>query len=144
MSAFPYQNPVSTGLFSLSLGSNSRLSQISVSQKEMIKIFNQRSGEVMQGMCRLEKNFDSLFPLFRGLISLGKPNSLSLTYSLEEKSIFYSFKSESQVEVEQFFSRVLVLLQKEIKFKQLLKEVIENRSRFKSEQSLLQSSLLAD
>jgi len=144
MSALSYQSPASTGLFSLTLGSNSRFSQISVSQKEMIKVFSQKSGEMMQGVCSLEKSFDSLFPLFRGLISLGKPNSLSLTFSKENNSIFYSFSAEAQPEVEQFFARVLSLLQKEVKFKQVLKEVIENRIKFKSEQSLLQAALMAD
>ncbi len=144
MSALSYQTPASTGLFNVTLGSNSRLSQISVGQKEMIKVFNQKSGELIQGVCHLEKRFDALFPLFRGLVSLGKPSSLTLTFSKEEKSIFYSFSSEAQPEVEHFFARVLALLQKEVKFKQILKEIIENRLRFKSEQSLLQSTLLAD
>lgn len=144
MSALSYQTPASTGLFSVTLGSNSRLSHISVSQKEMIKVFSQKSGEVMQGVCRLEKSFIPLFPLFRGLVGLGKPRSLSLTFSREDNSIFYSFNAEAQPEVEQFFARVLSLLQKEVKFKKILKEVIENRLRFKAEQSLLQTTLLAD
>ncbi|MEN2283721.1 hypothetical protein AAGF08_16375 [Algoriphagus sp. SE2] len=144
MSALSYQSPTSTSLFNGALGSNSRFSQISVSQKEMIKVFSQQSGGIMQGVCRLEKSFDSLFPLFRGLTSLGKPQSLTLTFSRESKSIFYTFSSDALPEVEYFFGRVLTLLQKEVKFKQVLKEVIENRNRFKSEQSLLRTALLAD
>ena len=144
MSALSYQTPATSSLFNVTLGSNSRFSQVSVSQKEMVKIFNQKSGEMMQGMCRLENGFDSLFPLFRGLIRLGKPKSLHLTFSNEERSIFYSFKEEDQTEVEQFFARVLALLQKEVKFKKVLKEIIDNRLRFKTEQSLLQTALLAD
>ncbi|MBN3581779.1 hypothetical protein JYB64_05225 [Algoriphagus aestuarii] len=144
MSALSYQTPASQSLFNVALGSSSRFSQVSVSQKEMVKIFSQKSGEMMQGMCRMDQGFDSLFPLFKGLIRLGKPKSLTLTYSNEEKSIFYSFREEDQLEVEQFFARVLALLQKEVKFKKVLKEIIENRLRFKSEQSLLQTALLAD
>lgn len=144
MSALSYQSPASSGLFKVAIGSKSRFSQVSVSHKQMIKVFSQQSGEIMQGVCRLEKSFDSLFPLFRALISLGKPQSLSLTFSRDSKSVFYTFSSEALPEVEQFFDRVLTLLQKEVKFKQVLKEVIENRLRFKSEQSLLQNALLAD
>ncbi|WP_296700792.1 hypothetical protein, partial [Algoriphagus sp.] len=69
MSALSYQSLASSGLFHVATGSRSRYSQVSMSQKEMIKVFSQQSGEIMQGVCRLEKSFDSLFPLFRGLVS---------------------------------------------------------------------------
>lgn len=143
MSAVSYQNPTSIHPITLSLGGISKVSENSVSQKEMVKIFNQKSGEMIQGMCRLEKDFESLFPLFKGIAGLGKPSSLVLTFSNEDKSIFYTFESKRIREIEQFFTRVLTLLQKEVRFKQVLKEVIANRQRFKAEQSLLQSSLFA-
>ena len=144
MSALSYQSASSTSLFNVTVGRNSKVSQISANQQDLVKFFNQKTGDMMQGMCRLEQNFQTLYPLFRGLISLGKPSSLILTFSPEEKSIFYSFRAESLPEVEQFFTRILTLLQKEVKFKKVLKEIIENRLQFKAEQRLLHSALLVD
>ena len=144
MSAVSYQTLAPSSPVSVTLGSRSKFSEISVGHQEMVKIFNQRSGNRIQGMCKLEKGFDSLFPLFKGMVSLGKPNGLDISYSNEEKSIFFSFDSTKEVEVGKFISNVLSLLRKEVRFKKVLKEIIENRQRFRAEQSLLHSSLLAD
>lgn len=144
MSAVSYQTLAPSSPVSVTLGSKSKFSEISVGHQEMVKIFNQRSGNRIQGMCKLEKGFDSLFPLFKGMVSLGKPSGLEISYSNEEKSIFFSFDSKKEVEVGKFISNVLSLLRKEVRFKKILKEIIENRKRFKAEQSLLQSSLLVD
>lgn len=144
MSAVSYQTLVPSSPVSVTLGSRSKFSEISVGHQEMVKIFNQRSGNRIQGMCKLEKGFDSLFPLFKGMVSLGKPNGLEISHSNEEKSIFFSFDSKQEIEVGKFISNVLSLLRKEVRFKKVLKEIIENRQRFRAEQSLLHSSLLAD
>ncbi|MDI1321372.1 MAG: hypothetical protein PSV36_01410 [Algoriphagus sp.] len=120
----------------LSLG----FTRIAEDQKEMLQFFSQTSGMMIQGMCRFEKSFAVLFPLFKGLISLGKPKGLNLTFSTEEKAAFFYFPVESNQDVSLFFNRVIALLKKEVRFKLILKEVITNRNRFKSEQILLQQA----
>lgn len=115
--------------------------KITEDQKEMLQFFSQTSGNMIQGMCRFEKNFASLFPLFKGLVNSGRPIGLNLTFSNEEKAAFFYYPAESKEEVSLFFNRVVALLKKEVKFKLILKEVIANRIRFKSEQVLLQQAL---
>ncbi|EAZ83216.1 hypothetical protein [Algoriphagus machipongonensis] len=122
----------------------SKIFQEVISQNDLVKFFCNNSGEIMQGMFQLESGGEKLFPLFRGLIGLGKPNSLELRYSIQEKSIFFTYQVVDQEEVDRFFTQVVLLLQKEVKFKGVLKEVIENQLRFRSEQSLLHRSLLVD
>ena len=115
--------------------------KIAEDQKEMLQFFSQTSGNRIQGMCRFEKSFISLFPLFRSLVSSGRPNGLNLTFSTEEKAAYIFYPAESKEEVSLLFNRVVALLKKEVKFKLILKEVIANRIRFKSEQVLLQQAL---
>lgn len=115
--------------------------KITEDQKEMLQFFSQTSGNMIQGMCRFEKNFVLLFPLFKGLVNSGRPIGLNLTFSNEEKAAFFYYPAESKEEVSLFFNRVVALLKKEVNFKLILKEVIANRIRFKSEQVLLQQAL---
>ncbi len=116
--------------------------KIEEDQKEMVQIFSQTSGKMIQGMCRFEKNFASLFPLFKSLVNSGRPDGLNLTFSTEEKAAFFYYPAENKDEFSLFFNRVLALLKKEVKFKLILKEVIANRIRFKSEQFLLHQALI--
>ncbi|WP_192350008.1 hypothetical protein [Algoriphagus sp. Y33] len=125
-------------LLSLSVG----FSKVSVNQQEVMKIFNEKSGIVMQGMCKFEECFEELYPLFRGLSEGGKPKSLDLGFSPSDKSVYFHYPAPSHPEVTLFFSRLVSLLEKEVKFKKVLKEVIGNRRHFNSEQFLLQNALM--
>ena len=117
-------------------------SKVSANQKEIVKIFNQNAGMVMQGMCKFEQDFEYLYPLFRGLSEAGKPASLNLRFSSSEKSVYFHYPLSSQIEVSLFFSQLILHLQNEVKFKKVLKEVIVNRNQFKSEQFLLQNAMM--
>jgi hypothetical protein len=135
-------------LISSELNSNSwtvrtsaELTKFSVSNQEILKIFSQPVGNQMQGMCRFEKGFEQLLPLFRGLILLGKPTSLSLIYDFERSQVFFTFSQSEKQEVVRFFNQIIVLLKKEVQFKKILDKVIENAKRFHAEQALLNSSL---
>ncbi|RAI93963.1 hypothetical protein [Algoriphagus yeomjeoni] len=139
MSALPQTSPISEEqLISFSNG----ISSISVNQQEIVKIFSQKSGLMMQGICRFESPFEILFPLFKGLSESGKPKSLNLRFSSEEKAAFFYYPEANHAAVSQFFSELVLLLQKEVKFKKVLKEVIINRNHFRSEQFLLQHAMM--
>lgn len=139
MSALPQTNPSPTGqVISLASG----FSKVSVNQQEIVKIFNQKSGLVMQGMCKFEEKFEALYPLFRGLSEAGKPKSLNLRFSSVDKTAYFYYPETSHSEVSHFFSELILLLQKEVKFKKVLKEVILNQNHFKSEQVLLQNAMM--
>ncbi len=110
-------------------------------EADFLQISFKPAGNQMQGMCRFEKGFEQLLPLFKGLISLGKPISLSLIYGVEQPQVFFTFsRSEKQVVVG-FFIQIINLLKKEVRFKEILKKVLENKKRFQSEQALLQAAL---
>ncbi|MDR7128179.1 hypothetical protein J2X69_000507 [Algoriphagus sp. 4150] len=117
-------------------------SKITANQQEIVKIFNQKSGMVMQGMCKFEEHFEELYPLFRGLSEAGKPNKLNLRFSSSEKVAYFHYPESNHPEVSLFFSRLLSLLQKEVKFKKVLKKVISNRNHFNTEQFLLKNAMM--
>ena len=124
------------------IGLSNGLSKVSVNQQEIVKIFNQKSGLIMQGMCKFEDGFELLYPLFRGLSEAGKPQCLSLRFSHVERVAFFHYPASSHDEVSSFFSHLILLLQNEVKFKKVLKEIIINRNQFLSEQFLLQNTMM--
>ncbi len=121
--------------------STPELIRFNLGQQEILKIFSQPIANKMQGMCRFERRFEKLLPLFRGLILLGKPATLSLIYDFDRAQVFFTFSQSESQEVERFFNRVIDLLKKEVRFKQILEKVIENNRRYQAEQALLHSSL---
>ena len=140
MSALPQTSPSqSHQVISLADG----FSKISGNQQEIVKISTQKVGMVMQGMCKFDEKFEILYPLFRGLSEAGKPKSLNLRFSSVEKAAYFYYPEVDQNEVSQFFSELVLVLQKEVKFKDILKEVIINRKRFRSELFLLQNAMMA-
>jgi hypothetical protein len=117
------------------------LAQFSVGKQVILKIFSQEVANQMQGMCRFEKGFEQLLPLFRGLILLGRPRSLSFIYDFDRSQAFFTFSQSEKREVVLFVNRIIELLKKEVAFKEILNKVIENNKRFRAEQSLLNSAL---
>lgn len=113
----------------------------SFEQQEILKVFVQPVANKMQGMCRLENGFEKLMPLFRGLLLMGKPVTLSLIYDFSNSQVFFTYSQHENKEVERFFAQVILLLKKEVRFKQILEKVIANNRKFQVEQALLQASL---
>ena len=117
------------------------LAQFSVGKQVILKIFSQEVANQMQGMCRFEKGFEQLLPLFRGLILLGKPRSLSFIYDFDRAQAFFTFSQNEKNEVIRFVNQIIELLKKEVAFKKILDQVLENNKRFWAEQALLNSAL---
>ena len=113
----------------------------SINNQEIIKLSVQPVSNVMQGMCRLETGFEKLLPLFKGLISMGKPSTLSLIYDTHNSQVFFSYSLGETTIVERFFTQVISLLKKEVRFKQILEKVIQNKRKYQAEQALLQASM---
>lgn len=126
---------------SLTVTTSPKLAQFKVGKQEILKIFSQPVANQMQGMCRFEKGFEQLLPLFRGLMLLGKPGSLSVIYDFDRAQAFFTFSQEEKRETQLFFNQILELLKKEVKFKEILRQVMENKKRFQAEQALLNSAL---
>ncbi|MCU0399478.1 MAG: hypothetical protein MUE75_00505 [Algoriphagus sp.] len=143
MSAAVQINRSECSTTSWTISTSPELVKFSLGTQEVLKIFSQPVANKMQGMCRFERGFEKLLPLFRGLILLGKPTSLSLIYDSGKAQVFFTFSQSEKKEVEKFLGKVVELLKKEVRFKQLLEKVIENKQRYQAEQSLLQNSLHA-
>ena len=124
-----------------SLSTTPDLAYFKVGDQDILKIFSQPQANLMQGMCRFENGFEQLLPLFRGLVLLGKPGSLSFIYEMNQSRVFFTYAIAEQERVRLFFDRIIQLLQKEVKFRQILDKVIANNRRFQAEQSLLQAAL---
>ena len=139
MSAVAQTNPVSDHQAIIPADGYSKYS---VNHQEIIKVFNQKKEMGMQGVCRFDEKFEVLYPLFRGLSEAGKPKNLKLRFSSEEKAVYFGYPESDQSEVSHFFSELVLVLQKEVKFKKILKEVIINRNRFKAEQFLLHHAMM--
>lgn len=92
-------------------------------------------------MCRFENGFEKLLPLFRGLILLGKPSSLSLIYDFTRAQVFFTYAHTEAQEVDKFFGKVIDMLKNEVRFKQILEKVIQNNRKYQAEQALLQTAL---
>ncbi len=129
-------------IFDQEINSTVGFSKISVNQQDIFQMFNQKSDLVIQGMCKFDEQFETLYPLFRGLSEAGKPKSLNLRFAPVERAAYFHYPEANQKEVSVFFAELNTLLQKEVLFKQLLKEVIINRNIFRSEQFLLQNALM--
>ena len=117
------------------------VAQFSVGKQVILKIFSQEIANQMQGMCRFEKGFEQLLPLFRGLILLGRPRSLSLIYDFDRAQAFFTFSQTEKREVIRFVNQIIALLKKEVAFKEILEQVLANNRRFRAEQALLHSAL---
>lgn len=139
MSALPQTRPASARQV---IGLANGFSKLSFDQQDIVKIFNQKSGSVMQGMCKFEAGFELLYPLFKGLSEAGKPQGLNLRFSPVERAAYFHYHESIQPEVSQFFAQLVLHLQNEVKFKKVLKEVITNRNHFISEQFLLRSTMM--
>ena len=126
---------------SWTISTSSESLDFSFENQEIIKLFVQPVSNVMQGMCRLETGFEKLLPLFKGLVSMGKPSTLSLIYDPENSQVFFTYSLGEKRKVENFFSQVISLLKKEVRFKQILEKVILENRKHQAELALLQSSL---
>lgn len=115
--------------------------QQSIPSKELMKFYFQESGEYMQGICRFEPSFGFIIPLFKSLVRLGAKSWLDVNYSQEEKSFYFLFPKNKVKDADNLLNSIHLLLDKEIKFKSSLNQLISNKKRFLAEQALLTASL---
>jgi hypothetical protein len=141
MSAVAQKSDSETQANAWILSTSSDLAYFKVGNQEILKIFSQPVANRMQGMCRFEKGFEALMPLLRGLTLMGRPSSLSFIYDIDQSQAFFTFSQSEAGKVQHFFNQIIGLLKKEVKFKEILKKVIENNNRFRSEQALLNAAL---
>lgn len=120
------------------------LGQTAKDPQDVFQIYTQDLGEMMLGMCSFEGMELQVFSLFKSLISFGKPAQLLVKLDGKVQVAFFEFPQEEKEKIETYLNQLVALIRKEIAFKRVLKEIIANKNRFKSEQILLQKALFGD
>lgn len=90
---------------------------------------------------RLIEDFEGLKGLFNGLISLGQPKGVLVDF--EKDRMLYSIKYYRSDEntVNAYLNRIFGFLTEEIRFKRILRKLIENQEAFAKEEALLKGEL---
>jgi hypothetical protein len=83
------------------------------------------------------------FPLLRGIAASGHGSPFRLLVNSPLKSFTFAYDIQDEAEARIYLSKVLNLVRKEIRFKQVLRKVIYNQEKFKREEKLLFSEMNA-
>lgn len=81
------------------------------------------------------------FPLLRALIALGQPLTFIIQAVSGSRTFVLQYAADQESEVKGYLSKVFSLINAEIRFKQVLRNVIANQERFEREERLLFNSL---
>lgn len=92
---------------------------------------------------KLTSDFESLKGLFNGLISIGQPNGVILEFQKELNTYTLKFYSSNEPVVSGYFSKITKVISEEIRFKKILKKIIENQKSFEAEGQLLRNEIFA-
>lgn len=91
---------------------------------------------------KLVEKYRAQFVLLRGLFAFRKPSGISITSDRVDNSFTVELQVSAEKEAAVYFDSTFKWLTKEIRFKQVLKEVIRFESKVKHEQALLSSTLI--
>jgi hypothetical protein len=90
----------------------------------------------------LVEKYRTQFVLLRGLFAFRKPSGISVSSDRADNSFTVELPATVEKEAIAYFDSTFNWLTKEIRFKQVLKEVIRFESKVKHEQALLSSTLI--
>jgi hypothetical protein len=92
---------------------------------------------------KLASEFEGLRGLFNGLISIGQPKGVILEFQKELNTYTLKFYTADKLSVAQYFAKITKVISEEIRFKSILKQIIENQKSFEAEGQLLRNELFA-
>jgi hypothetical protein len=92
---------------------------------------------------KLASDFEGLRGLFNGLISIGQPKGVILEFEKELNSYTLKFYTADKLSVAQYFAKITKVISEEIRFKSILKQIIENQKSFEAENQLLRNEFFA-
>jgi hypothetical protein len=92
---------------------------------------------------KLTSEFESLKGLFNGLISIGQPNGVILEFQKDLNTYTLKFYTSNEPAVSAYFSKITKVISEEIRFKKILKKIIENQKAFEAEGQLLRNEIFA-
>ncbi|MCL6260172.1 hypothetical protein M3O96_13810 [Aquiflexum sp. TKW24L] len=92
---------------------------------------------------KLTSDFENLKGLFNGLISIGQPQGVILEFQKELNTYTLKFYSSNEIAAAGYFSKITKVISEEIRFKKILKKIIENQKAFEAEGQLLRNEIFA-
>ena len=92
---------------------------------------------------KIKEEYKRYQPLLNGLIAIGQPDKGSVEYYGELDTFTIKYYQSDEQEAVSFLSKIFSVLGDEIRFKDILKRVIENQERFAREGQLLNTELFA-
>ncbi len=81
------------------------------------------------------------FSLVRGLMAFGQPRSFDLQADVKSRNFTLRLEVGQEATAKTYLSKILALINTEIRFKQVLRKVIVNQEKFEKEERLLFNSL---
>jgi hypothetical protein len=92
---------------------------------------------------KLTSDFENLKGLFNGLISIGQPQGVIVEFQKELNTYSLKFYSSNESAAAGYFSKITKVISEEIRFKMILKKIIENQKAFEAEGQLLRNEIFA-
>lgn len=91
----------------------------------------------------LHPNFSAFTGLFKGLIYSGKPEGVILEHNRELGNYTLKYYDSKGETVKNYLQKIFGVLDEEIRFKAILRKVIQNQKRINMEEQLLRQELFS-
>lgn len=91
----------------------------------------------------LTGNAADYFPLLRSIAAVGHGSAFRLQVNSKLKSFTFRYGLQDEAEAGVYLSKVLNLVRKELRFKQVLRKIIYNQDKFRREEKLLLGEMTA-
>ena len=79
----------------------------------------------------------SHFPILRALIALGRPSTFNIQSDGNSRTFTLRYSADQEAEVKSYLHLVLSLIRAEVRFRQVLRQVLVNQEKFEMEERLL-------
>ena len=103
--------------------------------------FNDHGGSFRGINFRLTGSWAVYYPLLRSLSLFGSSENSSLKADHSQRSFAFKYKASAEGEAKSYLVRLLGIIQKEVRFKQVLGKLMENQVKFQQEETLLIAGL---
>jgi hypothetical protein len=92
---------------------------------------------------KLTEEFAALKGLFNGFINLGQPLGVLMVFEKDRKIYSLKYYKADEEVVNVYLNRVFRFVSEEIRFKRILRKILENQKAFAKEEGLLKAELFS-
>ena len=104
-------------------------------------VFNDQEESFSEIKFRLIGQLTSYYPLLRSLSLFGINETIKLKADHSQRSFAFRYEESAAGEAKSYLVRLLGIIQKEARFKQVLGKLMENQLKFQQEEALLVTGL---